>query len=80
MTPDQIKEAFEQLAKAVQAVVDVLNDKLSELWKFAVDIQEAIDERAEERKRWGPPPKKMIAVYKEPMKRIRPCARAFRRR
>lgn len=77
---DDIFEALWEIAKALQSAWDVLEDALEEVRKLASDAQKMIDERAKDRKRWGHPPKKMIATYKEPAKRIRPCARSFGRR
>lgn len=80
MILNRAAESAKNLAEAIEAMVDAWEELYEKLFRFAEQTQEEIDHRKAERAQWGYPPKKLIAAYKEPVKKIRPCARSFGRR
>ena len=77
---DDLQDAFAALEKELEKVSEAWEQMCKELCELASEAQEMIDRRKEERECWGHPPTKLIVAYKEPTKRIRPCARSFGRR
>ena len=77
---DELQEAIAALAKELEKVSEAWEQMCKELSELASEAQEVIDRRKEERECWGHPPTKLIVVYKEPIKRIRPYARSFGKR
>ncbi len=77
---DELEEAVAVLARELEKINEAWERMCGEISKLAIDAQETIDRRKEERERFGHPPKKLIVAYKEPLRRIRPCARSFGKR
>lgn len=77
---DELQDAIAEIAKELEKVCEAWEQTCKKLCELASETQEAIDRRKEERECWGYPPTKLIVAYKEPIKRIRPCARSFGKR
>ena len=76
----EIKEPLEIMCEAIQEMAAAFEELYKTLYRFTEQAQEEISKREKERKHWGHPPIKLIVAYKEPVKRIRPCARSFSKR
>lgn len=74
------EEAKAVLQHAVEAITAAWEEMFKELAELACEVQEKVEARKEERERWGHPPKRLLATYNQPVKKIRPCARSFGRR
>lgn len=77
---DEVKDAIAEIAKELEKACEAWEQMLKSVCELASEAQEAIDRRKEEHECWGHPPTKLIGVYKEPVKRIRPYARSFGKR
>lgn len=77
---EEVKKALEDAVEALAAALKEITATYMEIVEMAVLAQEVAETRKEERERWGHPPKKLIVAYRQPVKKIRPCARSFGRR
>lgn len=77
MFSEEVKTALQQAVEAIKAAWEEMFKELAEL---ACEVQEKVEARKEEREGWGHPPKRLLATYNRPVKKIRPCARSFGRR
>lgn len=80
MLPEELITAVQQAIEVIAQALSEIAEKYKTLEELAYEAQEEIDARAEERKRWGHPPKRLIVAYTQPAKTVRPCARSFCRR
>ena len=74
------EEAITALQQAVEAITTAWEEMFKEFAELACEVQERVEARKNEREGWGHPPKRLLAIYNQPVKKIRPCARSFGRR
>lgn len=80
MFSEEAKTALQHVAEALQHAFEEISAMFKAIEELACATQEAIEARKKEREGWGHPPKRLLATYNQPVKKIRPCARSFGRR